>query len=292
MADELLVAASGDSLFQFLQPSRLTAVVDVGANPIDGDPPYKPMLERGLCTIVGFEPQIEALASLNQRKGPMETYFPDVLGDGHPHTLHICAAPGMTSLLKPDPRMLSLFRLFPEFGRVHSTQPVVTKRLDDITEIKNLDFLKIDVQGSELSVFRSGRHKLADAMVIQTEVSFLPLYEHQPLFAEIDLELRSQGFIPHTFAAVKRWAIAPLMVNNDPYQGLNQLLEADVVYVRDFNRTDALSDEQLKHLALISHHCYRSFDLALRCVLILEQRGRLKKGSDERYTQLIGPRNR
>ena len=168
----------------------------------------------------------------------------------------------------------------------------MTKRLDDISEIKNLDFLKIDVQGSELSVFRSGRHKLAEAIVIQTEVSFLPLYEHQPLFAEIDLELRSQGFIPHTFAAVKRWAIAPLMINSDPYQGLNQLLEADVVYVRDFSRAEVLTDEQLKHLALISHHCYRSFDLTLRCVLILEQRGSLKKGSHEHYTQLIGQRNR
>ena len=248
MNDEFLVTASRDSLFHFLQPNRLTAIVDVGANPIDGDPPYKPLIERGLCTIVGFEPQKEALALLNERKGTLETYFAYVVGDGQQHTLHICAATGMTSLLKPDRHMLSLFRLFPEFGRVDSTQPVVTKRLDDITEIKDLDFLKIDVQGSELSVFRSGRQKLAEAIAIQTEVSFLPLYEHQPLFAEIDLELRSQGFIPHTFATVKRWAIAPLMVNNDPYQGLNQLLEA--VYVCDFTRPDVLSDEQLKHLAL------------------------------------------
>ena len=89
---------------------------------------------------------------------------------------------------------------------------------------------------------------------------------------------------------MKRWAIAPLMINNDPYQGLNQLLEADVVYVRDFSRADVLTDEQLKHLALIAHHCYRSFDLALRCVLILEQRGCLKKGSQEQYMQLITPK--
>jgi hypothetical protein len=34
-----------------VQPARLTAVVDVGANPIDGDPPYRAMLAAGLCTI-------------------------------------------------------------------------------------------------------------------------------------------------------------------------------------------------------------------------------------------------
>jgi FkbM family methyltransferase len=280
--------ASSDPLFQLLQPSRLTSIVDVGASPIDGDPPYKAMLEKGLCTVVGFEPQQDALAALNQRKGPLETYFPHVLGDGQAHTLHICAAPGMTSLLKPDANMLSLFRLFPEFGRVSATEPVTTRLLDDVVEVGNPDFLKIDVQGSELTVFRSGRKRLSEAVFVQTEVSFLPLYENQPLFGEIDQELRLHGLIPHTFAAIKRWAIAPLLVNNDPYQGLNQLLEADVVYVRDFTRPQILTDEQLKHLALIAHHCYRSYDLVLRCVMVLEQRGSLKKGSQQRYGSLIG----
>ncbi|MEZ0349479.1 hypothetical protein [Mycobacterium sp. pR1184] len=39
-----------------------------------------------------------------------------------------------------------------------------------------------------------------------------------------------------------------------------------------------MSDEQLKHLALIAHCCYRSFDLALRCVLLLERRKAVEAG--------------
>jgi len=58
-------------LNQLLEPDRLTAVVDIGANPIDGDPPYHEMLRKGLCTVTGFEPQPDALASLLQRKGPL-----------------------------------------------------------------------------------------------------------------------------------------------------------------------------------------------------------------------------
>ncbi len=54
-------------LNDLLEPGRLTAVVDIGANPIDGDPPYHEMLRKGLCTVTGFEPQPEALASLLQR---------------------------------------------------------------------------------------------------------------------------------------------------------------------------------------------------------------------------------
>jgi hypothetical protein len=100
---------------------------------------------------------------------------------------------------------------------------------------------------------------------------------------DIDVELRNQGFVPHCFAAIKKWPIAPSIFNNNPYTALNQLLEADLVYVRDFSRPDAMSDEQLKHMALIAHHCYRSIDLALRCVMLLEQRGALSVGSRQSY---------
>ena len=41
------------TLQALLRPQRLTAVVDVGANPIDGDTPYKTLLERRLCTSSG-----------------------------------------------------------------------------------------------------------------------------------------------------------------------------------------------------------------------------------------------
>lgn len=276
-----------DPLYHLLQPERLTAVVDIGANPVDGAPPYQGMMTAGLCTVVGFEPQAEALAALNRDKGPRETYLPYLVGDGKPGMLHVCAASGMTSLLKPDVNTLSLFHLFPDFGTVLSTVPVETTRLDDVAEIGGLDFLKIDIQGGELSVFRSGRQKLAEAVVVQTEVSFMTLYEGQPSFGEVDSELRSQGFVPHTFTDVKRWGITPLLVNDNPRTGLNQLLEADMVYVRDFSRPDLMSGEQLKHLVLISHHCYRSFDLALRCLLQLERRGELQPGVQQRYLQLL-----
>jgi FkbM family methyltransferase len=261
--------------------------VDVGANPIDSVPPYKPMLDRGLCTVVGFEPQQAGLESLRQKAGPLETYLPYAVGDGSAQTLHVCWSPGMTSLLKPDARTLSLFRLFPDFGRVVASEQIQTRALDDIGEIKFLDFLKIDVQGSELAVFRSGREKLAGAVAIQTEVSFVPLYENQPPIGLVDTELRAQGFIPHALVELKRWMIAPLLANNDPRKSLNQLLEADLVYVRDFRRPESLSDEQLKQLALIAHHCYRSHDLAVFCLLALEGRGSLASGAQNLYLKML-----
>lgn len=270
-----------------LAPDRLTDVVDVGANPIDGEPPYLPMLTSGLCRVTGFEPQAEALQKLQSAKGPNERYLPHAVGDGGEHTLNICRASGMTSLFDPDPDTLRLFEVLEPYGEVIERVPLSTQKLDDISAIEHLDYLKIDIQGGELAVFQGGRTKLADAVAIQTEVSFVTLYRDQPSLGDVDVELRSQGFIPHCFAAIKKWPIAPYVVNDNPRWALNQLLEGDIVYVRDFSRPDSLTDEQLKHLALIAHHCYSSYDLAMRCVMLLELRGSLNAGAQQDYSRLL-----
>jgi FkbM family methyltransferase len=275
-------------LWDILQPVRRTRVVDIGANPIDGDPPYKPMLQAGLCTVTGFEPQREALAELQRRKGPLETYLPHAVGDGGTHTLNVCRASGMTSLFAPDAATLELFAALKSLGEVLRREPMATRRLDDIAEIDGLDFLKIDIQGGELAVFQNGRAKLAQAVAIQTEVSFVTLYAGQPALGEVDVELRAQGFIPHCFAAVKQWPIAPLVIGGDERRPLNQLLEADLVYVRDFSRPDRLDDEQLRQLALVAHHCYGSYDLAVRCLYLLERRGRLAADGRAAYLRGLG----
>lgn len=276
-----------DPLADLLAPERPIAVVDVGANPIDGRPPYLPLLERRLCTLVGFEPQAKALAKLAARKTDLETYLPYVLGDGGPATLHVCAAPGMTSLLEPDPDRLRSFRGFAEWGRVVERIPVLSYRLDDLAEIQALDYLKIDVQGAELSVIRSGRQKLAAAVAIQIEVSFLPLYRGQPAFGLIDGALRGLGLVPHMFVNLNKRMLLPLLVEADPYAAMNQLLEGDLLYVRDFCGPAPMSAEQYKHLALIAHHVYRSYDLAALCVQRLIEAGALPASASAGYYRLI-----
>ena len=201
-----------ESLHQILAPSRLTSIVDVGANPIDGDPPYKAMLAAGLCEVTGFEPQAEALARLEEKKGPQERYLPYALGNGSRGLLNVCELEGMTSLLVPEPKHLALFNLFPIWGQVKARIPVATRKLDDIAEIAHLDFLKMDVQGAEREVLAHGRAKLKDAVAVQTEVSFVPLYQGQPSFGEMDLALRELGFLPHCVTGTKIWPLAPMVV--------------------------------------------------------------------------------
>lgn len=258
--------------------ARLTSIVDIGANPIDGDPPYKSMLQQDLCHVYGFEPQPHALAQLLNLKSANETYLSDAVGDGNQHTLNITNATGMVSLLKPNQRQLDLFKDFSEWGKVITQEPIQTKRLDDLVAIKHIDLLKIDIQGAELMVFQHGREKLKEAVFIQTEVSFVNLYEDQASFGDIDLEMRLQGFIPHTFTAIKNW---PIKASWNEYGGqqFNQLLEADIVYIKDIDYPEKLTDNQLMHMAMIAHHVYKSVDLAGWAIKELEKRSVIEKGT-------------
>ena len=279
-----------DPLSEILEPARLTSVVDIGANPIDGTPPYQAMLTAGLCEVTGFEPQASALERLNRKKGSRERYLPYALADGTERILHVCELEGMTSLLVPDPDHLALFNLFPTWGRVKERIPVTTRKLDDIAEIAALDFLKMDVQGAEGEVLAHGRGKLKDTVAIQTEVSFVPLYKDQPSFGDMDLALRDLGFLPHCVTGTKIWPLSPMVVGDAPNRGIRQLLETDMVYVRDFTKVENMSAEQWKHLALVAHHCYGSYDLALKAILALMQLGAVPADTNRRYLSSLPAR--
>ncbi|WKD27737.1 FkbM family methyltransferase [Halomonas sp. KG2] len=252
------------SLWELDEP---ISVVDVGANPIDGTPPYAEMLKQGLVTLVGFEPQKEALQKLQTMKGANETYLPHAVGTGEHAKLYICQASGMTSTLKPNTLVLNHFQGYPIWGKVKSIEEIETVRLDDIDQIEKIDWLKIDIQGGELNVFRNGEKKLKDTLVIQTEVNFIQLYENQPLFAEIDQWMRAHGFMLHTLLEQRKRIYAPMKINGGIHQGINQLTTADAVYVRDINALQETSVEQRKKLAIILSKAYGSFDLAYRLLM-------------------------
>jgi FkbM family methyltransferase len=259
-------------------------VVDIGANPIDGNPPYHLVLQRGEADVVGFEPAPEAFAELNRKKSPHEIYLPHAVGDGKTHTLHFCRASGMTSLLKPNAQVLDLMHGFSDWARVIRTEEIATCRLDDVPEVAGFDFLKIDVQGAELMVLQSAVEGLRNAVCIQTEVEFMPLYVDQPLFSDVDVFLRQHGFVLHRFKPLISRVIRPLCLNNDIFAGLSQIFWTDAIYIRDFTRLELLTADQLLRLALILNDCYESVDMVLHLLLEYDKR------TQNQYAQLYQER--
>ena len=148
--------------------------------------------------------------------------------------------------------------------------------------------LKIDVQGAEVSVFKGGRQRLSRAVAVHTEVCFLSLYKGQPLFGEIDLELRSLGLVPHHIDHINKRTILPVYDQSSPNSALNQIIFADVVYIRDFTKAETMDDEQLKQLAIIAYTCYGSFDLAGHCLFRLAERNAVVPDAVELFINSVG----
>ncbi|MCW3005228.1 MAG: methyltransferase FkbM family [Conexibacter sp.] len=262
-------------------------VADIGAADIAETPPYRGLLDAGLARLNAFDADERQHAKLKATYGESLSLFTEIIGDGTKQTLHLAApASGMTSLLKPDAARLEFFNGFTRFGEIHGTQVVQTTRLDDVPGLPDLDFLKMDIQGAELQALRGGEARLAGCAMIHLEVSFVPLYEGQPGFGEIDVWMRGHGFIPHCFTEVKRWSISPFLKDNDVRAPFNQLLEADIVYARDLKDAD-LDTEVLKKTALLAHQCYESIDLAGHILVRLELAGAVERGSFERYLKLL-----
>jgi FkbM family methyltransferase len=220
-------------------------------------------LQAGKADIIGFEPNPKALAKLSFMKGPHETYLPHAIADGKRHTLYVCQAPGMTSLLRPNPDVLNLFHGFPEWGLIRETEEIDTVRLDDIAETAGVELIKMDIQGGELMALQNAQVRLNGALVIQAEVLYLPMYMGQPLFSDVESFLRQHGFMFHRFYPQNSRVIIPLLVNNDVCAGMSQLVWADAIFMRDIARSDLLSERQLLSMATILHDCYRSVDVAL-----------------------------
>lgn len=266
--------------------------MDVGASAIAETPVYKTLIEKGLGHLNAFEGDQRQINGIKNAYGTNATIFNDFLFDGSQQTLYVASAPsGMTSLLKPKTAALNFFNGFDSFGTVEKTETIQTKTLDSIQDLPSIDFLKMDIQGAELTVLKNGLHKLKDCIALQLEVSYICLYENQPTFGEVDVWLRAQGFVPHSFLDVKRWSIAPTVFNNNFRIPGNQLLESDIVYVKDPLNLQALSNKQLKIFATLSHFCFRSPDLCVFIFIELVKRGEIPQRAPEIYFEELNRNN-
>lgn len=272
-------------LVKLLAPQRPIEIVDVGANPLNA-PDYAGLVAVGAARVTGFEPQESAYEALAPMQSDQMRFFPHAVGDGKTHELKICNGSGFTSLLTPNAKAIDFLGRFKWKATIAEQVPVETKRLDDIDEIKQIDFLKIDIQGGELAVFENARHALANCLAVMTEVAFIPLYESQPLIDAQMSELRGQGFDLHKFMFAKAVPLgSPLKAKGG--LGRNQLVDGDAVFLRGLLDLSDVSDERLKHLALLADGCFGSFDLAVRCLSYLEERGALAGRSCDTYLKLL-----
>jgi len=253
-------------------------IVDVGASSLgDGTEPYAELARFCRVCVTGFEPDATALAELQGRHegDPGRRYLPHFVGDGRAATFHETNWSLTGSLLPPNRPVLDRYQNLGSLTMARAAHAVGTVRLDDVIEPGGMDLLKIDVQGGEGLVFDGAQARLDECLLVWTEVEFLELYRGQPLFGEIDRQLRARGLQFYAFAGIGHRPLASWDGGADgvPLPRRFQQVWGDAIYLPTQERVAQLDADRALRLALITHHLLGAWDHCHAALLQFEAAG-------------------
>jgi len=187
--------------------------------------------------VIGFEPDEREFLNLasSERSHNIKYYNTALYNKASSVDFFLTKKQMVSSILKPNRSFLDDF---PESSRfdIEKITKLKTDCINNLfkkNHIEDVDFIKIDTQGSELSILKGADNILKNEIFgLEIEVEFSPLYENQPLFSDVDKFLRKYDFqlfdLKHYYW--KRKA-------GQTYGGnKGQLIFADALYFRDLNK--------------------------------------------------------
>jgi len=171
-------------------------ILDIGSLKLDYEPHIWHKLSQYLnLNVIGFDPQLDSGAEtvnpINVSKKIEILTYGIALGDGLQQTIYI----------NNDQATSSMYQIIDDLPYNHLNtlktqrlETIGTKKLDEMVTHENIDLLKIDVQGYELDILTHGVKTLEKSGIVLIEVEYSAIYKNQPLFADVDLFMRKNGF--------------------------------------------------------------------------------------------------
>jgi FkbM family methyltransferase len=169
-------------------------LIDVGAS--GGVHPRWPKFTSCYKALL-FEPDPREAIILKSRNKENLTVIESALSDSEKTIdFHLCKKQQVSSIYLPN---FELVNKFPDPERYEVLRSIKMKAdsLDNQLQknnIKDTDFIKLDTQGSELSILQGGVNTLKNVIGVEIEVEFIELYQKQPMFCEVDSFMRNNGF--------------------------------------------------------------------------------------------------
>lgn len=172
--------------------------------------------------------------------------------------LNMTRQPGLSSLLEPNLEQINQFygglkEQALDQWQIDKKLSVPALTLDEVAQrygADNLALIKLDTQGTELEILKSGLSSaLPGAVAVNIEMELLPFYKGQPLFTEIQNFLNTQGLrlINLEPATLRRQTIQKI-----PY-AKRELVWVHALYFREHTNTgQPLSLGQLIKLSCIA----------------------------------------
>jgi len=244
----------------------------------------------------GFEPDPEAFAALQGL--PVDpwksvSYLPYALSDsGGTRTLYIPRDPIAASLLRHDAALGTRFNKQHLFEIVRE-ETVETKSLEDAVReagMSGIDYLKIDVEGAELSILEAAPTVLGGLLALKTEVAFVPPRVGQPLAFDVANFMHAQGFELMAMLDPMHWRrhgdlIDPYYGTGQPAYARGQLIHADFLFMRS---PDAVGGDPARAVRLaLLYMALGYFDHALMTFEDAQVRAYLEQAVDLSPPQVV-----
>lgn len=193
-------ASLGFFLAVLLEEYRISCVIDVGASAGQFARHLRGEGYRG--PLLSFEPVPESFAALERAARGDRNWqvFNVALGSTEgASTINLSdGGPGLSSFLRPAAAAIESWRFV---GTTTGVVKVPLRRLDALLPELGVDerkleriFLKVDTQGWDLEVIKGAEGMLDKILVLQTELSFKPIYENQPPYRDVLDHLEPLGF--------------------------------------------------------------------------------------------------
>lgn len=246
------------------------SLIDIGAR-YGKQRPWQQLSDEYL-SYYGIEADAKEYKKLHEanKSEKFVTYFLAALSDKETtETLYLTQDEGSSSIYKPNYKYTNKF-YNSDMWRIKdqiSLQTTTLKKIFDENKIK-ADFLKIDTEGAELKILKGADRYLDNILGMEIEVEFLPLYEEQPLFYEVNAFVRERGF--ELYDLNRYWANQTNINQYSANRG--QLILADAIFFRSidsFYSSNYSSDEEkraklIKMIVMLV--LYGFFDVAIEYI--------------------------
>ncbi len=177
-----------------IKPLGIKTIIDIGAN--EGHFAKEMRKKFPDAFIYSFEPLSDCFKKLERSMAGDTKFkaFNTALGETKEQAII------QKSSFHPSSSLLKMAelhkKLYPK-SKDMTPETIQVDRLDNMLAVMLMDrniLIKMDVQGFEDKVILGGKETIKKAAVAIIETSFVPLYENQPLFSDINQLMQDLGF--------------------------------------------------------------------------------------------------
>ena len=204
--------------------------IDVGARG-NLQEPWKTLHDTNIVKVVGFEPDRMEFDRLSATF-PNRKYYPYAVGNKNDTNikLSIAKTESCSSIHKPNIDYIKQHYLTDNFV------PRITSKTIDVPSItlsripENLDFIKIDTQGSEIDILKGSNEILSNCNLLYLETPVIEYNLNSPSLSECVEYLNSIDFVPYDICEVH-------------YMD-KMLVQIDILYIRKTKFLEIFPNQQ------------------------------------------------